>query len=192
MHRDRLLAAKAQEEAERYAQNGNFTAAHNVLEQCAFTVTSNAVKDVLNDVSINYCNASNYASTRGISHSVKKSLGGKRMAYTGGASARMCRKVGGAQNLTAMNDVADSFADNKVKITTTTDSDSDVLNITSDSLDKIYIDEGCVDNFTITGSDASTKLKVSFEDKKERKTDTKKPNAKKTSVTIKKRTKRDW
>ncbi len=191
LHRDRLLAAKAQEMAEIHVKNGNYSMAQNVLQECAYNVSDSNVKGVLGDITANYCNASNYAGSRGLSNSVKTALRGKRMSYASGASTRLCREIGGVQSSTAIDEMEAEFVaedsetivdygsgENKISIHTSPDSDELTAYIPASDAGSITVTTSADSNvFIPTTTTPGHKSLPKEEEKKS---------------TTKKRTKRDW
>jgi len=105
--RDRLLASKAQDEAEAYARTGNFSMAQSVMDCCFASMSDADTKKLVGEISVNY-SASNYGETRGVSNSVRKSLKGKRAYGTDVQSRTLC-STAGAQSNAAMDEMESNF-----------------------------------------------------------------------------------
>ena len=166
-HRDRLLASKAQEQAEIYARTGDFAAARLALSNCSGSIADSNVKSLLGNLSANYSVAS-YSGTRGLSNSVRSRLKGKRVSYTSGEADSLYCDIG-VQTLEAMNVVADSFTNDKTDISTvTTTTGSEKPTDNSKTVTRVTIGHP-----TKTGS-------VDITDEEEK------------STAVKKRTKMDW
>jgi hypothetical protein len=107
-HRDNLLAARAQDEAEAHARAGNWTMAKMAIDNCCFNLSDQGTKDVLQEISVNYSCAGNYGASRGVTNSVRSAFKKKRMSYVSEDAEVLC-STAGAQSFTAMDEMADSF-----------------------------------------------------------------------------------
>lgn len=107
-HRDRLLAAHAQDQAEAFARVGNYESARGIMIQCCDSISDSNVKGLVNDMSLNYSSAGSYADSRGTTNAVRQSFKkGRVMSYSSKDADSVCNA--GAQCNTAMDDMLNSF-----------------------------------------------------------------------------------
>jgi Ca-activated chloride channel family protein len=128
LQRDRLLAGKAQDQAEIYARAGDFVQAQGVLDRCVNNLTNASVKGLVGTMSTNYANSQVYGSSRGLANAVRHSFKGKRLSYTSKDAESVC-STAGAQNYTAMDDMVGKFtgSDNSVEPSGTTDDSANTV-----------------------------------------------------------------
>lgn len=109
--RDRLLAACAQDKADRLAKCGDYIGARSIMENCFNLVSDEGVKRTVSYLTSNYANSQSYGASRGISSSVKKGLFGKRVAYTSNVATVALGdiKIG----TSAMDDMENTFNTDK-------------------------------------------------------------------------------
>jgi Ca-activated chloride channel family protein len=82
-HRDRLMAAQAQDQAEAFARLGDYEAARGVMIQCCSNISDSGIKKIAEDMSSNYTDAGTYSSSAGTTKAVRQSLKrGRVMSYS--------------------------------------------------------------------------------------------------------------
>lgn len=89
LHRDRLLAARAQDQADAFVLKGDFASAVNVMQNCSVNLVDEGVKAAFANTTSNYTDRNTYNSTRGLSSSMKKMYRGSRMSY-GSSEVSLC------------------------------------------------------------------------------------------------------
>jgi len=107
-HRDRLLAGRAQDQAEIYARMGNYEGARGVMLDCFNSISDEGVKGLVNSVGVNYLSAESYNASHGTTKAVRQGLKkGRVMSYSSSDAAEV--KTSGAISNTAMDDMVNSF-----------------------------------------------------------------------------------
>lgn len=159
-HRDRLLAARAQDQADAYVKAGNYKAAYSVMNLCCDNLSDNSIKGAMESLVSNYVDARTYNSTSGINSTAKKAFMGRRVSYRSKDCESLCDAVGAQSNDIAeemafnfSKDDDDLLADNitwttttgnidaiatgsSISITSTNGTSSDNINISTNSTTK--------------------------------------------------------
>lgn len=104
-HRDRLLAAKAQEQADAYVRVGNYKAAYSVMNLCCDSLSDSSIKGAMEGLVSNYVDARSYSATSGINSTAKKAFMGRRVSYRSKDCESLC-SVADVQS----NDIAEEMA----------------------------------------------------------------------------------
>lgn len=149
--RDRLLAAKAQDQAEIYARNGNYQAAVNVMNLCCDSLGDTGVKDLMETLTANYVSAQSYNQSSGLTNTTRSVLKGKRLSYVSKDAECLYSAAGGQSN---------SFADDMAKSFSQDDDDVDLSSLYNYIVPDTNVISGNVDSISYT----STSKKRSGED----------------------------
>lgn len=127
-HRDRLLAGKAQAQAEIYARKGDYQAALYTMNLCCDSLSDQSIKGAVGNLAANYVSAQSYTSTSGINSTIKKCFDGKRVSHRSKDIDGTYSPLFSADCLSIPNSVADNMAkefskddDQVVDISTGTD-----------------------------------------------------------------------
>jgi len=131
LHRDRLLAAIAQDKAEEYGRKGNYAGAQQVLNVALSNMSDDRVKKAVSKLVGNYFIQITYSNTRGTSNTTRSLFKGKRL------SSKLSNEEEGvfgfaAQSYTAMDLTEDSFNISDSKTTSSDDFNTSAVNNTSD------------------------------------------------------------
>lgn len=129
-HRDRLLAAKAQGQAEQYARVGNYTKAQQTLTLCCDSLSDESTKGVLQSLNASYSTASSYRSKKGVTNSVRYMLNQRRL----GSRNREVNGYGSALGINEESEVLSNFVDGF------TNNDSDNVNVTDTNVTDTNVD----------------------------------------------------
>lgn len=107
---DRLLASKAQIEADRFVLVGDFDAANNVFSIYNSKIIDEDIKCVMSTLSSNYANIASYNSSTGATCTLKKSLQGKR-SYSSNQEVQRLSFLAGTQSLSTLDNYGNSFSE---------------------------------------------------------------------------------
>lgn len=111
-HRDRLLAAKAQDRADEYVKAGNYQMAYSVMNLCSESLEDDDIRGAFDGLISNYADARSYSSTSGINSMAKQSLRGRRVSYISKDCETIC-KVAGTQTNNISEEMAASFSEDE-------------------------------------------------------------------------------
>lgn len=165
-HRDRLLAGRAQDQAEIYARMGNYEGARGIMLQCSASLGDENVKGLVSDMSISYSNAQSYNGSRGTTNAMRQSFKKGRVMSYSAESKKMIDDAGTLCN-SAMDDMVNNFTSEDV-------ADSDGADI-GDNLDGVVSAGSPVDSIISSISvDAKEEKKEEKKEKKEEKGSSKK------------------
>lgn len=106
LHRDRLLAGRAQDRAEELARRGDFIGAQSALKLCADSLTDESTRSLMDSIGSSY-SIRNYASRRGTANLMRSFTKGRRVSYASNAAPEAAR--GAEISTDAAVFLADSF-----------------------------------------------------------------------------------
>ena len=107
--RDKLLAAKAMEQAETYVRMGDYAQASAVLFTCSNNLVDGYGISLMRDMAVSYSSPQNYSLCSDTNNSVRSALKGQRVSHTS-ARARKFTADLGVQYTSVQEDMVKNFA----------------------------------------------------------------------------------
>ncbi|MFA5048407.1 MAG: VWA domain-containing protein [Patescibacteria group bacterium] len=113
-HRDRLLAAKAQDQADAFVKVGNYQAAYSVMNLCCDSLSDENIKGAVRGITANYADARSYSATSGINSMAKKAFMGRRVSYVSKDCESIC-DIADVQSNSIAEEMATNFSEDDEK-----------------------------------------------------------------------------